>query len=174
MAELVLREPELVATAALVPHPRNYQDHPPEQLAQIDASLERFGLYHNVVIAADGTLLAGHGIWRTAQRRGDAELLAVRMPFGPEDPEALALVAADNELSRMAIRDEAALAALVRDATGGDPAALLGTGITAEALVMMIARTDGELPAGFEEILPRLPPEPQPVTCPDCGCRFIP
>lgn len=41
-------------------HPRNYRRHPDDQLAHIMRSIELHGFYRAVVIARDGTVLAGH------------------------------------------------------------------------------------------------------------------
>lgn len=120
---------ETVLVADLKPHPKNYQDHPEDQLAHLCRSLEEFGQYRNVVITACNTILAGHGVTAAAKRLGWTELRAVRVPLSPDDPRAIKLVIADNEVRHLAVRDDRLLADLLRQLKDDDPTAgLLGTG----------------------------------------------
>ena len=57
---------ELLPLAELRPHPRNDGTHPPDELAHLKASITTHGVYRNVVIAQDGTILAGHGVIQAA------------------------------------------------------------------------------------------------------------
>ena len=45
----------------LIPYARNSRTHNDEQVAQIMASIKEFGFTNPVLIAEDGTLIAGHG-----------------------------------------------------------------------------------------------------------------
>ncbi len=96
--------------ADLHPHPMNYRRHGPEQLEVLCRSLREHGQQKPVVIAADGTILAGHGLVEAAQAEGWSEL-AVHVYDGPH-PEAF--LAMDNRASDLAEDDEDALAALLR------------------------------------------------------------
>jgi ParB-like chromosome segregation protein Spo0J len=53
----------LVAVAALTPNPRNARTHPPEQVAQIVASIREFGFTQPILadMDDDGLIVAGHG-----------------------------------------------------------------------------------------------------------------
>ena len=53
---------ELLPLAELRPHPRNDGTHPPDEIAHLKASITTHGVYRNVVVAQDGTILAGHGV----------------------------------------------------------------------------------------------------------------
>jgi len=118
---------EMVALATLHPHPRNYQDHPDEELDHLVHSLKTHGWYKNVVIAQDDTLLAGHGVVKAALRAGWTHGPVRRLPYPSDHPEALKVLAGDNEIARLAIRNEPALTALIQELhTEGIP--LLGTG----------------------------------------------
>jgi hypothetical protein len=119
---------ERVQLDSLRAHPRNYRAHPPEQLEHIEASLTEHGLYRNVVIAEDGTILAGHGVVLAAMRKGWTELDVVRLPISPDSAQALRLLAGDNETGRLAMLDDRALVGLLKDIQIDDPAGLLGTG----------------------------------------------
>jgi len=180
---VAIREPERVAVADLKAHPRNYRSHPDAQIKHLIASFRAFGVLPTIVVARDGTILGGHGVWLTAQRLGVRELLATRLDLDPGSPEALKLVAALNFSDRLALDDESALASLLVDVRDGDLLGLLGTGLSADDLTNMIARADPELPEGFRHLTP---PEPdadaldepstvaQMITCPVCGHNFIP
>ena len=51
---------EMWAVENLVPYVRNARQHPPEQIDQIAASMERFGFTIPMLVAEDGTVIAGH------------------------------------------------------------------------------------------------------------------
>jgi len=88
---------------ALHPHPDNPRKHPEAQVKHLRDSLRRLGVYRNVVCLADGTLLAGHGVWEAAKVEGVKEL-PVLVFDGPE-AEARRLLLADNALARLATDD---------------------------------------------------------------------
>jgi DNA modification methylase len=129
----------LVALAELKPHPRNDGSHPPAQLDHLKASLTQHGLYRNVVIAQDGTLLAGHGVVQAAQQLGYTHVRAERRPYGPDDPRAIQILLGDNHIARLREQDDRMLAELLQGLAAEDPAALLGTGYDAEALAALVA-----------------------------------
>ena len=51
---------EMWAVENLVPYVRNARQHPPEQIDQIAASMQRFGFTILMLVAEDGTVIAGH------------------------------------------------------------------------------------------------------------------
>lgn len=124
----VLHPTELADLASLKPHPRNYREHPEAQKAHLVASLQEHGVYRNVVVAQDGTILAGHGVVESAREAGLTEVPVVRLPFLPDDPRALKVLVADNEVTRLALSDDRLLADLLREMRDADLASLLGTG----------------------------------------------
>lgn len=138
---------EDVALAELRPHPQNYRTHPDDQLEHLAASIEQFGFVRNIVIAKDGTILAGHGVAEAARRLGLEQVPAVRLDLDPDSPAALKLLAADNELGRFAEVDDRALTELLRQISTETPEGLLGTGYDEMALanLLMVTRTVGEL-----------------------------
>lgn len=159
---------ELVAIGEVKPHPQNYQSHPDDQVGHLAASIEEHGLYKNVVLAKDGTLLAGHGVVEGAKKAGRSEVPARRMPYGPEDPRALKILAGDNEVGRRAGRDDEALAAVLSQvAEAGD---LAGTGFDDGALEELLASlADPDPPDEFPEVDESLPTEHE---CPKCGYKW--
>jgi hypothetical protein len=66
-------------------------------------------------VSSDGVILAGHGVWTAQKAQGARDVAVVRMDFQHTDPRAEKLMVADNELSRMAVDDDRALAALLAD-----------------------------------------------------------
>jgi len=148
------RQPEVetpqarqVSVDSLKPHPRNYRDHPEDQVAHIAASMKQHGVYRNVVIAKDGTILAGHGVVEAAKSLGMESIKAVRLDLDPDSPQALKLLAADNETSRFAVVDDRALTELLKDVREFDEFGLEGTGFDEMMLanLVMVTRPSSEV-----------------------------
>jgi hypothetical protein len=138
---------EQVKLTELRPHPENYRDHPPDQIEHLTASLEEHGFYRNIVIARDGTILAGHGIAKAAELRGDTTVPARRLDIDPDSPQALRILTGDNELGRLAEVDDRQLTELLKRVQESD-AGLLGTGVDEMMLanLLTITRTAAEIP----------------------------
>lgn len=117
---------ELVALAALHPHPRNYQEHPDDELEHIMQSLREHGFYRPIVVARDNTILALHGVWTAAQKLGLTHGPVIRKDYDPNEPRAIKLVVADNEIRHLADRNDRLLTELLRELA--DEEELLGTG----------------------------------------------
>lgn len=127
-ADLLARY-EVVPIASLKPHPRNYQTHAADQQEHLRASLTSHDQYKNVVTANDGTILAGHGLIEAAQSLGKTHVVIVRMPYAPDDDRARQLMIGDNEIERLAHKNDRELAALLEELqSSGGGEALLGTG----------------------------------------------
>jgi len=126
---------EVVALSSLRPHPRNYRHHPDDQLTHIEASIREHGFYRNVVVAADGTILAGHGVTQAARKMGIERIPVVRLPFGPEDPRSLRVLAGDNEILRLAEVDDRMLTDMLKELAALD--GLVGTGFDASMLAAL-------------------------------------
>ena len=138
---------EVVDIEALRPHPRNYRSHPKEQLDHIAESLRRHGFYRNIVVAEDGTILAGHGVVEAARLIGIKKVPVFRLPLRLDDPSALKVLAGDNELTRFADNDDRAMSTLLADIMNNDVGGLLGTGYDEHALsaLLMITRPASEI-----------------------------
>jgi ParB-like chromosome segregation protein Spo0J len=144
----VLREREVVPLASLRPHPDNYRRHPADQLDHLRQSLREHGVYRNVVVAQDGTILAGHGVVEAAVEEGLTEIPVVRLPVDPDDVKARKLLAADNELSHLSVSDDRALAELLRSINEDDLDGLLGTGYDEAMLANLVYVTRPETEVG--------------------------
>jgi ParB-like nuclease domain len=138
---------QLVDIRALKPHPRNYREHPEDQLAHLSASIREQGLYRNVVLARDSTILAGHGIVRAAKELGISQIPAIRLGIAADDPRALKVLAGDNEIGRGAETDDRALTEILKEINNSDLTDLLGSGFTEEQLaaLVMITRPASEI-----------------------------
>jgi hypothetical protein len=137
---------EQVPLASLQPHPQNYQSHPQDELDQIKASIEEHGIFRNVVVARDGTILAGHGVCQAAEQLGIGEIPVRRLPYEPNDPRAIKVLIADNEIRHLAERDDRRLTELLRNLAEED--ALLGTGYDEMmvANLLLVTRPASEIP----------------------------
>lgn len=136
MAELKV---ETLPLADLKPHPRNYRKHPEDQIAHLVASIEQYGFFRNIVIARDGTILAGHGVALAAARLDIKEVPCVRLPVEPDSPQALKVLAADNEIARLAEVDDRWLTEILREIKDTD--SLLGTGFDDRQLAALLMVT---------------------------------
>ena len=135
----------LVQIKGLKPHPRNYRDHPDDQVEHLMQSIREHGFYRNVVIAQDSTILAGHGIVLAADRLDMEKVAAIRLPIDPDSPQALKILAADNYVSHFAEDDDRLLTELLREVSESD--SLLGTGFSDQALaaLVMVTRPASEI-----------------------------
>ncbi len=145
MDPVVMPAPELTAVKHLTPHPRNYRDHPEDQIDHLVQSIRDHGVYRNVVTANDGTILAGHGVVLAAQRLDLKEIPAIRLDIDPDSPAALKLLAADNYLSHFAADDDRVLTDLLKDVADLDD--LFGTGFDEQSLaaLLMVTRDGSEI-----------------------------
>jgi len=138
---------ELVLLESLTPHPRNYRIHPDDQLEHIIKSIRENGFYRNVVVARDGTILAGHGVVQAAQKIKLKVVPVIRLDIGPDEPRALKLLAGDNEISRLAEIDDRALTEMLKEIKLADPDGLLRTGFDDAMLanLLMVTRPASEM-----------------------------
>jgi hypothetical protein len=136
----------------LKPHPRNYREHPADQLVQIEQSLKEHGFYRNVVTASDLTILAGHGVVEAARRLGMATVPVIQLPIGPEDSKAIKILIGDNELGHLGERNDRLLADLLKEVQAIDVDGLLGTGYDEMMLanLLFVTRPESEV-ADFDE-----------------------
>lgn len=135
-----------VAIDDLKPHPKNYRQHPADQLAQVVRSIEQHGFYRNVVVARDNTILAGHGVVLAARQMGRKRVPVIRLDLDPSEPRALKVLVSDNEISHLAESDDRALTEMLKSLLeSGDD--LMGTGFTGEQLAALtfVTRPASEL-----------------------------
>jgi hypothetical protein len=146
-------EPELVEITLLKPHPRNYRTHPEDQIAHLAQSIREHGLYRNIVVAEDWTILAGHGVVQAAESLGLEQVPVVRLAISAESPAALRLLAGDNEIAKLSFSDDRLLSELLKSLKenpieGLDVDGLLGTGYDDMMLanLVLVTRPASEIP----------------------------
>lgn len=138
---------EIAPISALRPHPRNYREHPDDQIQHIIKSIQQHGLYRNIVIATDGTILAGHGVVKAAREMGMHQVPVIRLNISPDDPRALKVLAGDNEINRLAEINDRELSQILKDIKELDVDGLLGTGFDEMMLanLVMVTRPASEI-----------------------------
>ena len=127
---------------SLVPYARNARTHSEAQVAEIAGSIREFGFTNPVLIAEDGTLIAGHGRVLAARLLGMDTVPTITLT-GLSDNQRRALVLADNRIALNAGWDEALLSLELTDLkeAGFD----LGTlGFEDGELDRLLAGTEGE------------------------------
>jgi ParB-like chromosome segregation protein Spo0J len=120
----------LVPIGSLRPHPRN------PRLGEVDEirkSLRRFGQQRPVLALPDGTLVAGHHVWRAAEAEGWPEVAAVQSDL--TDAEVDAYLLADNRLADLGLYDDTVLAELLGSFAGD----LDGIGYTTDDVDQLLA-----------------------------------
>lgn len=138
---------EDVSISELRPHPRNYRAHPEDQLVHLEASIQKHGMYRNVVIAREGTILAGHGVVEAARRLGMETIPAKRLDLDPDETRALEVMTGDNEVDHLGEVDDRQLTELLKEIKDNDLDGLLGTGYDEQMLanLAMVTRPASEV-----------------------------
>lgn len=101
---------ETVPITDLTPHPNNPRRGSIDTIAE---SLTANGQFKPLVIAQDGTVLAGNHTFQAAQSLGWGEIDVVRLPVTPDSPEASKIMLADNRASDLGTYDDADLLAVL-------------------------------------------------------------
>lgn len=123
-----LHKTTTIAVADLKGHPKNYREHPEDQLDHIAKSIEQHGIYRNVVVAKDNIILAGHGVVKACRRMGIVEIPVIKLDIDSDSMQALKLLAGDNEIGRLAEVDDRMLTDMLKEIKEFDPEGLIGTG----------------------------------------------
>jgi ParB/Sulfiredoxin domain len=96
---------------------RNSRTHSAKQIRQIANSIVAFGFTNPVLVAEDGTLIAGEGRYKAAQQLGLAKVPAIVLA-GLSPARLRALAIADNKIAENAGWDRARLAIEIPELTG--------------------------------------------------------
>lgn len=100
---------EMMPRQGLKPNPTNARKHDDKQLAQIAASIERFGFLVPIIIDDDDMIAAGHGRWEAAGRLGIDNVPTIRARF-LTDADRRAFALAENRIAELSSWDEDLLA----------------------------------------------------------------
>jgi len=105
---------EMWQVADLAPYAKNARQHPAEQIDQIAASMQRFGFTIPMLVAENGTIIAGHGRLMAAAQLGLTEVpVMVARGWSEEDRRLYTL--ADNRLAEIAKWDPEMLRLEIED-----------------------------------------------------------
>ena len=108
-----------LALSELLPWPRNYRQHPAEQLSAICRSLSENGQYRPILVQASSKrIIAGHGVVEAARALKWKEIECLELEVS--DSEAERLLVDDNEMSRLSTQDDAALLGILTDLLGSE------------------------------------------------------
>ncbi len=142
---------EQVPINSLKPHPKNYKTHPEAQIEHLKQSIVEHGIYRNIIVTNDGTILAGHGVHQAAIALGLTSLPCLRVNLDPFDVKALKLLTADNEIAHIADSNARELTDILKEVLVEDD--LLGTGYDKEKLeaLLLVSRSKDELLNSDEE-----------------------
>lgn len=124
----------------LKPHPRNYKQHPEQQIEHIIKSIEEHGFYRNVVVATDNTILAGHGVVQACKSMGKHKVPVIRLDIESNSTQALKVLTSDNEISNLAMVDDRELSEILKDILDEDYD-LTGTGFNEDQLSALVYTT---------------------------------
>jgi len=127
-----------VEISSLKPHPQNYNKHPEEQIEHLKHSLSEYGQFRNIVISADGYILAGHGIVQAAIELGIEKMKAIKIALKHDDVRALKILVLDNEVSHLREQDTRSLTEILKEISESDVVEMLGTGYD-EAMLAALA-----------------------------------
>lgn len=117
---------ERVPISSVRPHPRNPRRG---DVAPIAESLQINGQYRPLVVARDGTILAGNHTYQALQRLGWDIVPVTRLAIDPDSDEALRIMLADNRTSDLGTYDDALLLSLIDELPD-----LPGSGYDADAI----------------------------------------
>lgn len=159
---------ELVEVDRLIPYARNARTHGDDQVAQIAGSIKEFGFNNPVLIAGDGSIIAGHGRVMAARKLGMKSVPCVRLEH-LTDSQRRAYILADNKIALNSGWDEELLQIELLDLNAEKfPMAVLG--FDANELNLAMGLGAKFLP-GTENQQSNLD-EKAPIRCPSCGHEF--
>lgn len=149
---------ERVPWDSLVQHPRNPRNGDVDAIVE---SVRANGVYRPIIIASDGTILAGHHLWMALGEIGAKAVDVVRIPVHPASTEALRILLADNRTADRGTYDDGLLVQLLKEVD--EMAGLVGTGYVVDDLDRMLAVIDEPVSFGSGEGVDGGP------RCPNCG-----
>lgn len=158
----------------LKPDQKNARRHTPRNVGMVEHSIQRDGFGRSILVAKDGTIIAGNATIEAAAAAGIENVVVVesdgksiiavkRTDVEPDSPEFHALALSDNRAAELASWDADVLAALADD--GVD---LSQFWFEDELGAVLEAVPDVEFPEYTEDV----ENDVQYCECPACGHRF--
>ena len=127
---------EQVKIASVKPHPKNYKEHPSDQIEHLKKSISDNGIYRNIIVSSDNFILAGHGVVKAATELGLTSVPILRLNINSKSVDALKFLAADNEVSHLGHSDDRALTEILKQVL--QESDLLGTGYDEDMLANLL------------------------------------
>ena len=158
----------IVAIDTLKAHKRNYNKHPEHQVKRLTVSLRKFG-QRKPITTWRNTVLTGHGVFLAAQQLGWKEIDVAPCPDKWTQEQALAWLAADNELARLADPDLVQLAEIIEEARNHDAELLEAIGFDEAEFAALL---DKIVAPDFKEYDESAADEVEMIECPHCGQSF--
>jgi hypothetical protein len=97
----------------LMPHSKNCNQHPEEQLTELENSLDQFEQVKNIVVW-NGKVIAGNGLLEAVKRQGKDTIEVQDVSHWSEE-KAIKYMIADNRLPELAIMDDDLLSGLLAE-----------------------------------------------------------
>jgi len=138
----------IVAIDTLKAHKRNYNKHPEHQVKRLTVSLRKFG-QRKPITTWRNTVLTGHGVFLAAQQLGWKEIDVAPCPDKWTQEQALAWLAADNELARLADPDLAQLAEIIEEARNHDAELLEAIGFNEAEFAALLDKIAPDNPIDY-------------------------
>lgn len=146
---------------------QNSRLHSEAQVKQTARSITEFGFTNTILIAPDGTIIAGHGRLAAAQLLKLATVPTITLSHLTE-AQRCALVIADNKLAENASWNfEILKLELDGIAADGIDLSVIGFSIGELGDIFDPEGRGDEVPIDDDK------PAPKPVTCPECGAHFV-
>lgn len=156
----------------LKPDKRNARKHTPRNVGMIERSIQQNGFGRSVLLASDGTIIAGNATIDAASSAGLEHVQVVesdgrrviaikRTDIAPGSPEFHALAIADNRAAELAGWDTEVMQRLADDGLAD-----LSQFFVDEELAALIAEDAGLIPDDDES------QERKQTICPNCGHEF--
>jgi ParB-like chromosome segregation protein Spo0J len=132
----------------LKPHPKNAKTHPAEQVAELVASIGKFGWTQPILAREDGTIIAGHGRLAAARQLAMKQVPVITIGGDWSETELRAYLIADNKLAENGGWDMKLLTAELSELKAADLLGFTGVGLQEfESLTVKLGdgrkKTDG-------------------------------
>jgi ParB-like chromosome segregation protein Spo0J len=144
----------------LKPHPRNAKTHPAEQIAELVASIQKFGWTQPILAREDGTIVAGHGRLGAARQLALKQVPVIVVGGDWSDKELRTYLIADNKLAENGGWDMKLLTAELSELKAADLLEFTGVGLQEfESLTVKLGdgkrKTDGSefIPSAYDVLV---------------------
>ena len=136
---------EYIDINELKSNPLTYRHHPADQIEHLVHSIETYGIYKNIIVAKDLTIIDGHGLVEAAKKLGMKKVPIMRLDIAFDSDEAMKILISNNEMSKFSDIDDRKLTELLK--TLKDKGTLVGTGFDEQKLanLLMITRNASEI-----------------------------